>query len=379
MGKPKPEDKAREKARRGGADGAGEKETPRRPEYIRLYLALRDRITGGVYACGDRLPSKRVTAENTGTSVITVEHALQLLIDEGYIESRERSGYYVIYREKDLFPVGTREELKPAAAVQPSEETFSFAAFARTMRRVLTKYGDAILVKSPNFGCMELRSELAAYLARSRGIMVSPEQIVIGSGAEYMYSMIAQMLGRSVIYGIEDPSYAQIEKVYIANGVTCDPLKMGTAGILTSELQRTNAGVLHVTPYNSYPTGVTAGASKRREYIEWAGKRSAMIIEDDVDSEFTMSTKAEDTLFSLEPERSVIYLNTFSKTIAPSMRAGYMILPSHLTALLKSRIAFYSCTVPVFEQYVLAEFIGSGDFERHINRVRRQRRKRSRS
>ena len=151
---------------------------------------------------------------------------------------------------------------------------------------------------------------------------------------------------------------------------------MGEDGIRSEELVRTQARALHVTPFHSFPTGITAGASKRREYLEWAETRNAYIIEDDYDSEFTLQSKSVDTLFSLEPENSVLYMNTFSRTIAPSMRLGYMILPGHCCDVLKEKIAFYSCTVPVFEQYVLAEFIRSGDFERHINRVRRQLRRR---
>ena len=243
------------------------------------------------------------------------------------------------------------------------------------MRKVITEYGERLLAKSEPFGTPELKNALASYLARSRGIRIAPEQLVIGAGAEYLYSLIVQMLGRNVIYALEDPSYEKIPKVYEANGAVCGMLKMGSGGIRSDELRRTDAGVLHVTPFHSYPSGITANASKRREYIEWARARQAMIIEDDYDSEFSLQSKAIDTLFSLAPEETVIYLNTFSRTIAPSMRLGYMILPAALVAQLREKIEFYSCTVSVFEQFVLAEFIESGEFERHINRIRRKLRK----
>ena len=129
-----------------------------------------------------------------------------------------------------------------------------------------------------------------------------------------------------------------------------------------------------MTPFNSYPTGITASASKRHEYVHWAETRNTVIVEDDFDSEFSGLTKAEDTLFSLEPEKTVIYMNTFSKSIAPSIRAGYMVLPEKRVSEFLEKISFYSCTVPVFDQYVLAECISGGEFERHINRVRRKRR-----
>jgi GntR family transcriptional regulator/MocR family aminotransferase len=221
---------------------------------------------------------------------------------------------------------------------------------------------------------MFLREAIAQYLARSRRIMVSPEQIVIGSGSEYLYNLIVQMLGRERTFALEDPSYEKIRLVYEASGVQCEMLPMDREGVKLSALHKTSASVLHVTPFNSYPSGITASASRRAGYIRWASRDNRFIIEDDFDSEFSMSTKAEDTLFSLEPQRSVIYMNTFTRTISPAVRVGYMVLPAQLSAAMQDTISFYSCTVPVFTQHLLAEVIRSGDFERHINRVRRRRR-----
>ena len=356
--------------------------TEHSPAYLQLYRQIRDDITRQIFRFGDKMPSKRMIAEDTGVSVITAEHAYELLLDEGYLESRERSGYYVVYREADVFPVADenrRERRKPGNSDRrwmntEEREDFPFPGYARIMRRVITEYGERIMVKSPNQGLPELRRAIADYLARSRGILVGPEQIVIGSGAEYLYSLIVQILGRNVVYGLESPSYAKIAKVYQANGATCEFLPLGEEGILSEALSRTSASVLHVTPFNSYPTGITASASKRHEYVHWAETRNTVIVEDDFDSEFSGLTKAEDTLFSLEPEKTVIYMNTFSKSIAPSIRAGYMVLPEKRVSEFLEKISFYSCTVPVFDQYVLAECISGGEFERHINRVRRKRR-----
>ena len=308
-------------------------------------------------------------------SVITVEHAYAILCDEGYLEPRERSGYFVSYSAADCFPVAEPDSVRQLPSARDLADDFPFSVLAKTMRRVLSEYGESILVKSPNNGCTELRKAIAAYLARCRGINVAPSQIVIGSGAEYLYGLIVQLLGRERVFALENPSYEKIRRVYLANGVTCDMLRLGSDGIRTSELARTDASVLHVTPFHSFPSGITASAGKRSEYIRWAHSRGGYIVEDDFDSEFTLSSKAEDTLFSLEPKRSVLYLNTFSKTIAPSMRLGYMVLPESLTDAFEQSVGFYSCTVPVFEQYVLAELLSNGDFERHINRVRRRRRK----
>ncbi|MBQ9979686.1 MAG: PLP-dependent aminotransferase family protein [Oscillospiraceae bacterium] len=350
--------------------------------YLQLYSRIRQNIIDKVYPYGSRLPSKRTLAEQSGVSVITVEHAYNILCDEGYAEARERSGYFVIYREKDCLPVVQTDIRVSAPTVQrhSTDHTFPFTVFAKTMRRVLSDYGDRILIKSPNDGCRELREAIAAYLARSRGIMVQSSQVFIGSGAEYLYSLAVRLFGRDRIFALEDPSYEQIKSVYLSNGVQCDMLKMGPDGIRSEALRRTRATVLHVTPFDSYPSAVTASASKRREYITWARERNGFIVEDDFASEFSPSTKSEDTLFSLAPDGPVIYMNTFSKTIAPSIRVGYMVLPECLLENYRQKTGFYSCTVPTFEQYVLAEFINSGDFERHINRVRRNiRRQRGKS
>ena len=162
--------------------------------------------------------------------------------------------------------------------------------------------------------------------------------------------------------------------MYEALGVTCDMLTMTEEGLASDDLARTKARILHVTPFNSYPSGVTASISKKLEYIRWAKQRDGVLIEDNYDSELTVSRKAEEPLFSMAQDAAVIYLNSFSRTIAPSMRIGYMILPESMVSEFNDKLGFYSCTVPIFDQYVIAELIKSGDFERHINRVRRKKR-----
>lgn len=352
-------------------------ETSNKFAYIQLYEELRKDIVKGVLPYGTKLPSKRLLAEETGVSVITVEHTYSILCEEGYIEAKERSGYFVIYKESDFL---SATELPDKAtlhtkSVHSFKCEFPFSVLSKTMRKVLADYREEILVKSPNQGCAELRSAIANYLARSNGIQVRPEQIVIGSGAEYLYSLIVQLFGNERKFALENPSYDKIRKVYEANNVVYDMLELGQNGIRTGELQRTDATVLHITPFNSFPSGITASVSKRQEYLQWAERRDGYIIEDNYDSELTVSKKNEDTVFSLAKNEKVIYLNTFSQTVAPSMRIGYMVLPEQLLEAFQNKLGFYSCTVPVFEQYVLAELMNNGDFERHINRVRRARRK----
>ena len=243
------------------------------------------------------------------------------------------------------------------------------------MRRVLTEYGEEILVRPPNTGCVELRDALCRYLARNRGIRVQPDPIIIGAGAEYLYGLVVELLGSSRIYGIEAPSYQKIEQVYRSRGVQVEYCPLGKDGILSESLRTTGASVLHVTPFRSFPSGVTASASKRREYLRWIDGADRYIVEDDYESEFSLLRKPEETLFAGAPRQNVIYLNTFSRTVSPSFRVGYMVLPRALLPVFELRVGFYSCTVPAFEQYVLAELISGGEFERHINRIRRNERR----
>lgn len=358
-------------------------------KYYYLYTAIKEDILSGVIKKNEKLPSKRSLAEHLGVSLITVETAYQMLKDEGYIESRERSGYFVA----ELTPVGkvkkeTRQlrlleepayrgksDRKPEDSLYGgyTADLFPESLYFKTVRSVLAEYGSKLLEKSPNEGCAILRNAIAKYLLRYRGIFAQPEQIIIGSGAEHLYNAVVRMLGNDVVYGIENPSYTQIRKVYEGMGAACELLQMGDEGICTEALENTNAKVLHVTPFHSYPSGVTATVKKRHEYLEWARKREAIIVEDDFDSEFFMPGKPIDTLYMSDNSQSVIYINTFSKSLSTAIRIGYMILPERLLERYKEKMGEFSCTVPVLDQYVLAEFIEKGHFEQHLNRVRRHR------
>ncbi len=348
------------------------------PAYLQLYQQVRNDITTGIYPKDTKLPSKRVTAESTGLSTITVEHAYALLCDEGYIEPRQRSGYFVIFAHSDGFltPTTPQAELSLTHVHHQTDlPEFPFSVLAKTMRTVISDLGEDILEKSPNEGVFQLREAIRLYLLRSRGISADLDQIVIGSGSEYLYSLIVELLGRQKTYAIESPSYKKIEEVYLASDVKLEKLPLGEDGIRTEALKKSAADVLHISPYRSYPSGVTATATKRYEYISWAKSGGKFIVEDDFESEFSVSKKLEETVFSLSKSDNVIYMNTFSKTISPSLRTGYMVLPKCLVGAFREKLGFYSCTVPTCVQYVLAKIISNGDFERHINRVRRAKRK----
>ncbi len=343
-------------------------------KYYALYKSLKEKILSGEYKAYEKLPSKRIMADMASVSVITVQSAYDLLSDEGYIVSRERSGYFVaelnaVYKEKTggahTLPLLSEESDPPVG-------DFEYSVWFKTLRKVMSDKGERLFVKSPAKGCAVLRNAISEYLYRYRGMYAEPERIIIGSGAEQLYDTLVRLLGRDKIYAIEDPSYAQIETVYSGMGVTLEKLKMGSDGIESESLGKSKADVLHVTPFHSYPSGVTASARKRHEYLAFADKNNGYIIEDDFDSEFFIPGNPIEPLYSLDHGDRVIYMNTFSKSLSPSMRMGYAVIPSALLERYDEKMSMYSCTVPVIDQYVLAEFITSGNFERHLNRVRRK-------
>ena len=347
------------------------------PKYLTLYKQLAKDIAAGIYVSGAKLPSKRTLSEKYEMSLVTVEHALELLADEGYIQPKERSGYYVSFSTDNYSPPGSnavRDVHAPMKAEGLPGPLFPFSAWAKTVRLILSERDRRIFERSPYNGHEELRRAISDFLARSRGLVCSPSQIVIGSGSAYLYERLIQLLGRGLVYAIESPSYHMIERVYRSENVKIEMLRIGNDGIISEDLSKTQADVLHVTPYRSFPSGATASAGKRAEYSAWASVPGRYIIEDDVESEFTVLTKNYEPLFTLAQDRNIIYMNSFSVTLSAALRISYMILPEELTVAYKEKAGFYNCPVPTFEQLILAEFIRSGEFERYINRVRRDKR-----
>ncbi len=343
-------------------------------KYYTLYKIIKEMILSGEYKAGEKLPSKRVMADKTSFSTITVESAYNRLADEGYIYSRERSGYFVAEIDGMYQGEGEKGRVLPLLSEEnelPSGD-FEYSVWFKTMRKVMSEKGARLFVKSPSKGCAVLRNAISEYLYRYRGMYAEPERIIIGSGAEQLYDTAIRIFGREKVYGIEDPSYSQIETVYSTMGVSLEKLKMGKNGIESEALKNSKADLLHVTPFHSYPSGVTASIKKRYEYLAFTAKNNGYIIEDDFDSEFFIPGHPIESLYSLDKNGRVLYMNTFSKSLSPSMRMGYMIIPHHLLSLYEEKMGMYSCTVPVLDQYVLAEFISSGNFERHLNRMRRK-------
>ncbi|MDY2637969.1 MAG: PLP-dependent aminotransferase family protein [Phascolarctobacterium sp.] len=351
--------------------------------YTHLYKCIKNDILAGTLKATEKLPSKRMLAKNLGISLITVENAYAQLLVEGYIYSEPKRGYYVATLQQQLPPASNAPTAQPIVA--PKEhitlsfakssvpaDTFPYNTWARLLRNTLTSADEhALISDTAAGGVLPLRKALAKHLYQFRGLSIHPEQIIIGAGTQTLYNLIVQLLGRSHIYALEDPGYPQLAAIYRANDVFCRYLPMDEQGIEVAVLENSGADILHITPSHQFPTGITMPVSRRYELLHWASKKSSRyIIEDDYDCEFRLFGRPIPPLQSIDQAEKVIYINTFSKTLAPTFRISYMVLPPHLASLFYEKLGFYSCTVSNFEQFTLAKFIEGGYFERHINRMR---------
>ncbi len=350
--------------------------------YSHLYKCIKGDINAGILPADAKLPSKRMLAKNLGISLITVENAYAQLLVEGYIYSRPKRGYYVAKLERQPIQKQTASP-PPIVLPAPAEkidfsrssvppDTFPYNTWARLLRSTLTGTDEHKLISDTSAGgVLALRRALAQHLYQFRGMAVNPAQIIIGAGTQVLYNLIVQLLGRSRIYALEDPGYPQLAAIYRSNDVFCRYLPMDAQGVRPEFLESSGADILHITPSHQFPTGIVMPISRRCELLRWAAQSPARcIIEDDYDCEFRLFGKPIPSLQSIDTAEKVIYINTFSKTLAPTFRISYMLLPPRLARLFYEKLGFYSCTVSNFEQFTLARFIEGGYFERHINRMR---------
>ena len=349
--------------------------------YEQLYRAIKADILSGALRPGDKLPSKRMLANHLEVSVITVKTAYEQLIAEGYLYGVEKKGYFVSPVERlhgaaaaptAVAPQREKQWFLDFAASSTAEEQFPFSTWAKLMRRTILEQDTGLLRPTPSTGVAELRRAIAATLYQFRGLAVDPEQIIVGAGTEFLYSLLVQLLGRDKVYAVEDPGYRKIAAVYQSGGVALRTLPLDGSGLSADALRRSDANVVHISPSHHYPTGIVMPISRRQELLRWAGEREGRyILEDDYDSEFRFVGRPIPTMMSIDTAERVIYLNTFSKTIAPSIRISYMVLPPHLLAEYRARLGFYASTVSSFEQYTLAQFLAQGRYEQHLSRMRK--------
>lgn len=350
------------------------------PLYEQLYRELKADIEDGHWQPGEKLPSKRNLAEERKISVVTVMNAYSQLLAEGYIIAQERRGYFVadiaaIGRQVPL-PVEDQEEaenyLYDFGSLSADTQSFPYYSWAKLMRQVLSEDDSKLLSEIDYKGVYELRREIARYLYRYRNMNVSPRQIVIGAGSEYLLGVIYQLLDKKN-YAMENPGYGKAAKIYSKSGAHISYINVDDQGMKISQLQKSPAEVAYVTPSHHYPLGVVMPIKRRQQLLQWANQTGEQryIIEDDYDSEIRFVGRPISGLQSIDQHGRVIYMNTFSRTLAPSMRISYLVLPPSLMEKYEAEFSFYSSTVPALEQYVLARFIAGGNFRRHLNRMRK--------
>lgn len=351
------------------------KKLPGQPLYESLYRALRDDILSGKLPADYKLPSKRALSDHLEISKITVENAYGQLLAEGLIRSVERGGYFVepVHRlppARTIAAVPTQKSAQFVDLTGGSTVGFPFSVWSRLQREVLRDLGDQLLQPVPNQGLFELRQAIAEHLAQFRGMVVDPDAIIIGAGTDFLYNLVIQLLGTDKLYALEEPGYSKIRQIYEAAGASCTEAVMDSRGVLPGCLE--NAQVLHLSPSHHFPTGIITPMSRRQELLQWVTEGAdRFIIEDDYDSEFRVDARPMRSIYALNAGHRVIYMNTFSKTLAPSIRIGYMLLPPELKAVFDKKLGFYSCTVSCFEQHTLARFISRGFFEQHLGRMRK--------
>ena len=354
------------------------------PLYEQLYGALAGQIRSGRLRAGERLPGKRSLAGQLAVAVNTVDTAYQMLVAEGYLEARPKSGFFVL-EVADTLPRRDAPKAVPAPApVRPPEPPvrfdlstggvdtalFPFRTWGRIQKELLYASPE-LLSHGHRQGDPELRRELAEYLRSYRGVVCDPDQIVVGAGVEYLLGLVAQLL-RGGTAAIENPGYVRSRTILENSGVACQCVDIDGSGLSPEGLEASGAGLCYVTPSHHFPTGVTMPVGRRAQLLRWASARPGRyILEDDYDAEFRFDMRPVPSLQGMAgPEGPVVYLCTFSKSLAPSIRIACMVLPGPLLERYRAAFGSYANTVSRFEQQTLYRFLKEGYFTRHLARMR---------
>ena len=358
----------------------------KKPLYEQLYEAIKNGIVDNSIAVGNKLPSKRKLADFLMISQTTVELAYGQLLAEGYIISKPRIGFFIEdittlpYIDKGT-TIAPAETNAPHYTIDFSSSridtaSFPFSTWRRYAKDALDEQQQHLLLAGSAQGEYTLREEIAHYLYQSRGVHCRPEQIVIGSGTEQLIPMILQILGETNVYALENPGYQMTHHIIQQYGQRSIPISIDEDGLRIHDLEKSDANVAYVTPSHQFPTGAILSAPRRSQLLHWASQRpNRYIIEDDYDSEFRYVGKPIPSLQSMDHQQKVIYLSTFSKSLMPSLRIAYFVLPEKLMPRYHALFTYYTCTVPRFEQHILAQFMRDGHFSKHLNRMRKIYRK----
>ena len=352
--------------------------------YVQIYEYIKSEIRGGRLLTGEKLPSTRILANNLQVSRSTVDLAYEQLVSEGYLEARPGSGYFVgqveeLYgfhsgRQESVSVIREeREQYKvdfSTGAIDMS--VFPFGTWRKLNKAVLSEDNGSLFALGEPQGEWELRQTIARYLHASRGANISPEQLIIGAGNEYLFMLLEKLLGRHRKIALEKPTYGKAYRSFQSFAYEISRIPMDKSGIDVKALRMSEAEIAYVMPSHQYPTGVVMPIGRRQELLKWASEEEErFIIEDDHDSEFRYKGKPIPCLQSIDRHDKVIYLGTFSKAIAPAIRISFMALPKSLLQIYKEEFQFFSSTVSRIDQRLLQQFMEEGHFERHLNRMRK--------
>ena len=361
------------------------KEDGRIPMYRQIYDYIKNEIQKGKMKAGEKLPSSRILAKNLCISRSTVDMAYDQLLAEGYIESVPCKGYYVCQMEGIYFDRKKKKFPEVNSGQKPSDTVYrwDFALngiapggfphniWRKLSREVLSQEGDSLFQLGDPCGEPGIRQAVAEYLPSARGVDCDPGQIIIGAGNDYLLMLLWVILGKNRKIAMENPTYLSAYYDFLHMGSHILPVGQDEQGIRIEELEKTEADTVYVMPSHQFPMGMVMPLKRRTELLKWAGAREGRyIIEDDYDSEFRYKGQPIPALCGFDQKGCVIYLGTFSKSLAPSVRVSYMVLPRELMNTYLSLEHLFSVTVSRTDQKILELFLREGYYERHLNRMR---------
>jgi GntR family transcriptional regulator/MocR family aminotransferase len=374
----------------------------RGPLFRQVYLGLRKAILAGTFHARNRLPSTRDLADQLGISRTVALMAYDQLLAEGFVTGRGGSGTYVANDFSSNRPPTAKKEIKfqlskfgSAAAVRSGNLNFSSRrsryrydfAFGRsesdietfpfeTWRRILTRRARKAPVfeldYGPAAGSLALREAICSHLRRSRAVACEPADMIVVNGSQQGLDLVARvLLERGDRVAIENPSYQGTREILLAAGARLLPVPVDRDGLNPAKLPN-DARICFVTPSHQFPIGAILTLARRLALLEWAKRKNAVIVEDDYDGEFRYQGQPLESLQGLDAEGRIVYVGTFSRTVFPALRVGYLIVPKSLTAAFTAAKWLNDQHSATLEQQTLAEFIATGGYERHLRRVRRR-------
>lgn len=340
--------------------------------YMQIYEYFKNEIINGTYKANKKLPSKRNLAKEYNISLNTVDNAYSKLLEEGFIYSKERQGFFVsdvgelyVLDSKPIHITKEEENIEYDFSYSGVSEEFPYKIFKKISSNIFDNKD--ILEKVDYQGYLPLRTQISEYLDKSRGFKADPSQIVISSGSEYLFQIIFKLISGK--FGIEDPGYNMLSNIMDTNDINYEFISVDENGMDLTKLKKSKSDFCVITPAHQFPTGVIMNMQRRVELLNM--KKIKYVIEDDYDSEFKYSKRPVPALKSIDVNDKVIYIGSFSKSISPSFRVSFMVLPFDLVEKYNKIFKFFICPVSIMVQKMLTTFIETGEFEKHLNRMRK--------